>query len=189
MSRKGIVVKKLLAFAASNSSNSINQALLSYAVEKMGDHDVSFLDIRDYPLPIYGKDLEAGQGIPENAHKLKDAISSQDALIIASPEHNGSMPAVFKNIIDWLSRMVEPGQSFFGDSTKPVLLLSASPGPAGGATNLAHIERLMPYWGGDVKGNYSVGGFPESFQDGRLNSENDQELSAVIERFVSSFDH
>ena len=59
-------MKRLLAFAASNSSTSINQALLSYAVEKIGEHDVSVLDIRDYPLPIYGKDLEVDQGIPEN---------------------------------------------------------------------------------------------------------------------------
>lgn len=178
-------MKKILAFSASNSKNSINQALLSYAAEKINDHEISALDIRDYPLPIYGIDLEVEEGIPENAKRVKDILSQHDALIIASPEHNGSTPAVFKNMVDWLSRIAEPGQSFFGMSTKPILLLSTSPGPTGGMTNLATLENLMPYWGGDVKGRYSLGSFQQCFQEGQLRPDKDQELTTVIEKFLS----
>ena len=188
MYRKGLDMKRILAFSGSNSSKSINQVFVAYAADKIGNHEVGILDIRDYPLPLYGMDLEMGEGIPDNAKKLKGIFSKQDALIIASPEHNGSIPAVFKNIIDWLSRIVEPGESFFGNHAKPVLLLSASPGPTGGATNLANMERLMPYWGGDVKGKYSLGGFPDCFLNGRLSVDKDRELTAVIEQFMRILD-
>ena len=93
------------------------------------------------------------------------------------------MPAFLKNVIDWLSRATEPGQPFFGETKKPVLLLSASPGETGGATNIKTMSELMPWWGGDVKGTYSLGSYYEKFTDGQFNSETDEELTAIVNLF------
>lgn len=179
-------MKKILAFSGSSSDQSINQLLVKLAASKVEGETVQVIDIRDYPMPLYNPDLEQSKGFPESALKLKQILAEHDALMIASPEHNGSMPAVFKNTIDWLSRMVEPMQPFFGDSKKPVLLLSTSPGPNGGATNLATLANLMPWWGGDVIATYSLGSFFDHFSEGTLSEQTDAEIKEVVERFVAA---
>ncbi|MEH6448318.1 MAG: NAD(P)H-dependent oxidoreductase [Oleispira sp.] len=178
------MTKKVIAFSGSNSSQSINQALVKIAASKLKDAEVTIISLQDYELPLYSQDLEQNEGFPDKAKELKALIVEHDALIIASPEHNGSMPAVFKNTIDWLSRMVEPMQPFFGDEKKSVLLLSTSPGPTGGKNGLAHLASLMPWWGGDVKATYSLGSFYDHFLEGKLSSGIDHELTLVVDEFV-----
>ncbi|NRA60963.1 MAG: NAD(P)H-dependent oxidoreductase [Psychrobium sp.] len=178
-------MKKILAFSGSNHSQSIHQNLINITASKVVKNEVTIIDLNDFPLPIYSIDIE-NKGIPEQVKKLRQTMIEHDALIIASPEHNGSMPAFLKNIIDWLSRATEPGQPFFGVSTKPVLLLSASPGESGGATNLKAMAELMPWWGGDVKGTYSVGSYHEKITDGKLDLKTDKELTAIVLSFENS---
>lgn len=149
---------KILAFSGSSSSKSINQQLVTLAAGLMDPAEVTVIDIRDYPLPIYSIDIEEADGFPDNAHKLKALFSDHDGFLISCPENNGSMPAIFKNLIDWISRM---GGKIFQD--KPVLLLSASPGKGGGATNLANMEKLMSWWGGQVVASLSIGAFHDEF--------------------------
>lgn len=175
-------MKKILAFTGSNHSQSIHQNLINVTASKVTKNNVTLLDLTDFPLPIYSIDIET-QGIPEEVKKLKNIIAEHDALMIASPEHNGSMPAFLKNVIDWLSRVAEPGQSFFGATKKPVLLLSTSPGETGGATNINTMSKLMPWWGGDVKGTYSLGSYHDKFVDGQFNAETDNELTALVNAF------
>jgi len=175
-------MKKIIAFTGSNNSNSINKQLLNFAVEKIDKNQITVLDLSDYPLPIYGLDVEAS-GFPEAIYKLKDELIKYDALIITTPEHNGSMPAYLKNVIDWLSRLVPPQSPFFGDKAKPVLLMSTSPGPTGGATNLKTMTELMRWWGGDVKQTYSLGSYFEKVNNGKLIPKIDQELADVINLF------
>ncbi|WP_286234011.1 NADPH-dependent FMN reductase [Thalassotalea sediminis] len=178
-------MKKILAFSGSNHSQSINQSLINVAASKVSKHEVTVLDLNDYPLPMYGLDVQA-QGFPESATKLRELMSGYDALIIASPEHNGSMPAFLKNVIDWLSRLTTPGNPFFGDTVKPVLLMSTSPGPTGGATNIKTMAELMPWWGGEVKGTYSLGGFFDKYTDGQFDQETDRAISDVINTFEAT---
>jgi len=178
-------MKKILAFSGSNHSQSIHNVLIQSLAEKAKIAQVTTLDLTEFELPMYGIDVES-QGMPAMAIKLKEVMSEHDALIIASPEHNGSMPAFLKNVIDWLSRIAEPGQSFFGSSKKPVLLVSASPGENGGATNLKNMAELMPWWGGDVKGTYSLGNYQDKVQSGEFNAETDEELKALITYFEKS---
>lgn len=175
-------MKKILAFTGSNNSNSINQKLLDFATRNITLHDVTILNLNDYPLPLYGLDIEK-QGIPEQVIALKNVIFEYDALIIASPEHNGSMPAFLKNVIDWLSRLAKPKESFFGVKGMPVLLLSTSPGVNGGATNIRTMMELIPWWGGDVKGTFSLGSFYEVFTDGKFNTETENMIKEVIIAF------
>ena len=177
-------MKNVLAISASNSAESINRQLLTVAVKKITASAVNTVDIRDYPMPMYSSDLEGESGFPDTAKQLHDLFSQVDAFVISTPEHNGSMPAVFKNMIDWLSRMVSAESTLF--SGKPVLLISTSPGPRGGATNLQTLTQIMPYWGGDIRGSYSLGSFYENFSDGCLIAGEDQKLSDLIDEFIGS---
>ena len=162
-------MKKILAFSGSSSSKSINQKLVKAAANQVDQCAVTVIDIREFPLPIYSIDIEEAHGFPENAHKLMAMFSEHDGFLISCPENNGSMPAIFKNLVDWISRM---GDKIFQD--KPVLLLSASPGKGGGKTNLGNIEALMPWWGGSVVSTFSVGNFHDEFDSQTLQLRNKQ---------------
>ncbi|WP_045493905.1 NADPH-dependent FMN reductase [Vibrio hyugaensis] len=178
-------MKKIVAFTGSNNSQSIHNLLVQALANQATQTEVNTIDLNDFELPMYGLDIE-DQGIPENAHKLRATLNEHDAIIIASPEHNGSMPAFLKNVIDWLSRVAPQGTSFFGDTKKPVLLVSTSPGANGGATNIKTMAELMPWWGGDVKGTYSLGGFYEKFKDGEFDAVTSAKLSELMASFEKS---
>ena len=177
-------MKKILTVSASNSKNSINRTLLELASSKVVGHEVAMLDIRDYPMPFFSLDREESEGHPEAAKQIRALFAEYDAFIIASPEHNGGMPAEFKNLIDWVSRLGDLQNPMFA-TKKPVLLLSTSPGPNGGATNIQTLTQLMPWWGADVKGLYSLGSFFDYFVDGKLESEKDQELATSVTAFIN----
>lgn len=178
-------MKKILTVSASNSANSINRTILELASSKIEGHDVAMLDIRDYPMPFFSLDKEESEGHPETAKQVRALFAEYDAFIIASPEHNGGMPAEFKNLIDWVSRLGDLQSPMFGNK-KPVLLLSASPGPNGGATNLQTLTQLMPWWGADIKGSYSLGSYYEHLVDGSLNAEKEEAITKSVTDFVNA---
>jgi chromate reductase len=80
-------------------------------------------------IPLYDGDVEAAEGVPEPVTTFKDAIAAADGLLLVTPEYNNSIPGVFKNAIDWLSRPPADIQRVFGG--KPVALMGASPGGFG----------------------------------------------------------
>src|SRR3569832_1767482 len=80
-------------------------------------------------IPLYDGDVEANEGIPAPVTALKDAIAAADGLLLATPEYNNSIPGVFKNAIDWLSR--PPGDIKRVFAGRPVALIGASPGGFG----------------------------------------------------------
>ena len=95
----------IVTFAGSARRGSLNKKLARGAAlvaESLGAEGV-FVDLGDYPLPIYDGDLEVSEGIPENARALAELIEDADGLFIASPEYNGAYSALLKNTIDWLS--------------------------------------------------------------------------------------
>ena len=99
-------VPRILAFAGSLRADSFNKRLLKIAVrgaEEAGAN-VTCIDLRDYPLPIFDQDLEARDGMPANGRKIKDLMIAHDGLLLACPEYNSSITAVLKNTIDWASR-------------------------------------------------------------------------------------
>ena len=89
-------------------------------------------------IPIYDGDLEQAEGIPAPVASLKERIAAADGLLLVTPEYNNSIPGVFKNAIDWLSRPPDDIDRLFG--AKPVALMGASPGRGG--TRLAQIAWL-----------------------------------------------
>ncbi len=138
---------KILAFAGSTREASYNQQLVKIAAEgaRAAGAQVTYLDLRDLPMPLFDEDLEAKEGIPENARKFKELMMAHRGLLIASPEYNGSLTAVLKNAIDWASRPL-PGESPLALSCfrdKVAIIMSASPGGLGGMRGLTHLRTIL----------------------------------------------
>ena len=137
---------KILAFAGSTRTASYNKQLVRFAAEaaRAAGAEVTLLDLRDYPLPLFDGDLEEQQGLPENAKKLKAIFREHNGLLIASPEYNSSLTAVLKNTIDWVSRAEsddEPALAAYHG--KAAVLISASPGALGGLRGLVHLRAIL----------------------------------------------
>ncbi len=136
---------KILGFAGSTRSASVNKQLLKAAAHQAGTHgiDVTIIDLKEYPLPLYDGDEEESGGMPANALKIKQLIAKHDAVCIASPEYNASLTGVLKNTIDWTSRPGgedDPGAVW---QEQPVVLFSASPGGLGGIRALNHLRAVL----------------------------------------------
>jgi NAD(P)H-dependent FMN reductase len=148
---------KLLAFAATNNSQSINKALVSYATELV-NAEAEILDLNDYEMPIYSADREQQNGIPDLAKQLFSKFGQADAIVISFAEYNGSYTAAFKNIFDWVSRI---DRKLY--QNKPMVLMAASPGPGGAKNVLASAVESTPHFAGQVKAHVSVANFYDNF--------------------------
>ena len=172
-------MKKIIAFAGSNSKNSINKQLVTYASSLLDNIGVNILDLNDFELPIYGVDLEIEHGIPDNAHKFLDIIKASDGILISLAEHNGAYTAVFKNLLDWMSRI--ESKTFFG---KPMLLMATSPGGRGGASVLEMAQSRFPYHDANIVSVFSLPFFGDNFIDGRIsNKALDNDLKQALLKF------
>ncbi len=173
-------MKKILAFAGSNSKESINNKLIGYATQLNSEMDITHVDISALQAPIYNIDIEQASGIPESIQKFYTQLQTYDAYIIAFPEHNGMMPAFIKNIIDWMSRI---NNQFLGK--KPVLLLSTSPGPKGGANSLQFIAQLVQWWGANTVETLSLGNFFDQYDQG-LNQVNEPQFIQNLQKSIQN---
>jgi len=149
---------KVLAFAASNSKNSINKQLATYAANLVQSAEVEILDINDYEMPIFSEDREKELGQPEQAQAFYKKLGEADAIIISFAEHNGSYTAAYKNLFDWTSRI---DMKIF--QNKAMLMLATSPGPGGASSVLAAASGSAPYFAADVKGSISIPSFYDNF--------------------------
>ena len=136
----------LLFFSGSIRTGSVNQKLAKFGsrlAEQQGFR-ATFLDLKNYQLPLYDGDFETEQGIPDNANKLKDIIEQHDGIFIACPEYNSSITPLLKNTLDWISRT----KNADGSSAQPfkgraVALGAASPGGLGGMRVLISIRPIL----------------------------------------------
>jgi chromate reductase, NAD(P)H dehydrogenase (quinone) len=135
---------RVLVLRASLREESLNERLASIAaqVAEGSGAEVDRARIAEFDLPFYDEDLEAEQGIPEGAQAFCRRLKAADALVIAAPEYNASIPGVLKNLIDWVSRF-RP-QPFNG---KQCVLLSASPSMAGGNRGLWSLRIPLEHLG------------------------------------------
>jgi len=182
-------MKNIIAFSGSNNPNSINQQLIHIVSNYVEENNINesmkvnveVLNIRDYPAEMYGMEEEAN-GFPPSMQALCSKMQSADGFIISSPEHNGSIPAVLKNTMDWLSRM--EGKIYNG---KPLVLLSTSPGVRGGASVLQHLLNITPYHGAKVIGGHGVGTFHDKVVDNNLVAGEDRKkIQALIKELVQA---
>ena len=139
------MMPRILAFASSTRRASFNKKLVAIAAQgaREAGAEVTLIDLKDFPLPLFDQDLEAEQGMPENGKKLKKLFIDHDGLLIASPEYNSSFPAVLKNAIDWVSRPAPGEPSLVAFRGKVAALMSASPGALGGRRGLDHIRSIL----------------------------------------------
>jgi len=137
---------KILAFSGSSRRGSLNQLLLDVAVAGARDAgaEVTVLRLADLRLPVYDGDLEASDGLPAGALQFKALLATHDALLIATPEHNGGVTALLKNALDWASRPApgeRPGTNPF--AAKCAALLSASPGLLAGMRSQISLQIVL----------------------------------------------
>jgi chromate reductase len=177
---------KILLFAGSLRKDSLNKKFAREALRLLaarGGVETEFVDLQPLAIPVYDGDLEESSGIPAGVKELSAKITAADALVISTPEYNGSIPGIFKNTIDWLSR-IKPGAL----TGKQILLLAASPGALGGTRSLWHSRQPL-----EVLGNYvfpEVQALPLAHQafdaQGVLkDAKTVERLDGLLQRFVS----
>ncbi len=172
-------MKKVLAFAGSTSSTSMNKQLVSYTANQLKKVDSNVIDLNDFKVPVFSEDLEKEIAYPEGATKFNELLDNHDGFIISLAEHNGSYAAAFKNLFDWVSRK---DREVFRN--KPVLLMATSPGARGGATVLASALGTFPHMGANITGSLSFPKFYDNFKEGViLNEEFIENLSKEITEF------
>lgn len=159
---------KILAFAGSARAGSFNKKLVAIAAAsaRAAGGDVTAIDLRDYPMPLYDGDLEASSGLPEHAKRLKALFLAHDGLLLACPEYNSSITPLLKNTIDWVSRPAPGEGSLACFEGKVALLLAASPGALGGLRGLVAVRSILGNIGVVVlPGQLAVGTAGQAFDD------------------------
>jgi len=179
---------KILAFAATSSSKSLNKQLVSYATSLIdaNEHAIEIIDLNDYELPLYSEDREAELGQPVPARAFIDKIATSDAIVISFAEHNGSYTAAYKNIFDWASRITR--QVFQG---KQMVMLSTSPGPGGAGNVLKSAVESSVFFGGNVVGKLSVPSFYDNFDSSTVTLSDETlrtELGNIMRDLVTADD-
>lgn len=159
---------QVLGIAGSLRRASYNRALLRAAKELADDSiTMRFHDLRD--VPLYDADVES-RGDPDAVRALKEAIADADALLIATPEYQHSIPGVLKNALDWASR---PRRESVLNG-KPAAILGATPGRGATARAQSDLRKVLAYSRMHVYGGSSVliPNAAEVFDDeGRLSDE------------------
>jgi NAD(P)H-dependent FMN reductase len=140
-----MMMPRILAFAGSTRRESFNKKLVPLAAKGARDAgaEVTLIDLKDFPLPLFDQDLEAEQGMPDNGKKLKQLFIDHDGLLLACPEYNSSITAVLKNAIDWVSRPAPDEPPLVAFRGKVATLMSASPGALGGLRGLVHVRSIL----------------------------------------------
>ena len=183
---------KILVFAGSTRSGAYSGKTADIAQKElaMQGAEVTRISLADYPLPFMDEDLEKEKGIPENAVKLARLFVAHDAILIATPEYNGSLPPLLKNVIDWISRVREDG----GRPMRPlpgkvVAICSSSAGHFAGIRSASHLRQILSHIQMDViSPQVSVPNGGEAFnEDGtftaqRLHKSMSGLCTALIER-------
>lgn len=144
--------QKILAFAGSLREHSYCKRVVKTAMlgAQAAGAEVDFIDLRDFPMPIYNADLQDAEGFDENALKFQKLLCEYKGFLICSPEYNASLPAALKNVIDWASRANDEfkmGEVFSG---KVAAIMTASPGGFGGIRCLAHLRSILSVLGVNV---------------------------------------
>lgn len=172
---------KIIAFAGSNSHNSINKKLVTYVANLFEDATVEVLDLNDYALPVFSVDLEQEIGKPQLATDFLEKLASAEMIVVSLAENNGNYSVAFKNIFDWSSRQLK---DVF--QQKAVLLMATSPGARGGASVLEIAKNSLPRYGANIVATFSLPGFYENFDVDKQQISNplfDNQIKDIVKEF------
>jgi len=173
---------KITVIAGSLRKDSFNKKLAKIVVESVNKQGAkaTYIDLKEYEMPLYDGDIEARSGLPDNAKKLKKILKECDGIIFVSPEYNSSISAVLKNAIDWTSRNEGDEPNVVCYVNRLVLLMSASPSPLGGLRNLYHMRFFLSNIGSRV--------LPKQFTLRQAGKEFDEEGKFVDEKNYEKVD-
>lgn len=157
----------IVGLCGSLRAGSINRHALKLAGECMpAGMSLEIAEWRE--VPVFDADVMA-QGLPPSVQALRERIRRADGVLIATPEYNFSVPGSLKNVIDWISRGEDQPLAM-----KPLALLSASPGPLGGARVQYDLRKIMLFLNAMVlvKPEVFIGGAGGKFDaEGRCTDE------------------
>ena len=177
-------MKKIIAFAGSDSKTSINKQLVTYATSFIEDETIKIeiLDLNDYQLPTYSINVEKESGFPENVNKFLEKLKDADGILLSLAEHNHAYTAVFKSLMDWLSRIE---LKFFYN--KPMLLMSASPGARAAISVFDMATSRFPAHGSNIVSTYNFPSFYDNFKEGKVvDNQLNEDLKNAVHTFIKS---
>ena len=137
---------RLLCFAGSTRADSYNKKLarLAQHIASANGVEAVFVDLSDYPMPLYNGDLEAEDGPPRKAKEFKALLGEYQGVFISSPEYNSSVTPLLKNTLDWVTRVRAKGESGLEVYRSRVFAISgASPGYYGAMRSLLHLRQIL----------------------------------------------
>lgn len=171
--------KKIIAFAGSNSSASINKQLVKFVLSYFDGYELTLLDLNDFEMPLFSVDREKQSGHPNQAYNFLEAMKTADAIVCSVAEHNKNFTVAMKNVIDWCSRVE---LNFFYD--KPMLLMSTSTGGFGGGNSMNAAKFLFPKCGANIIETFSLPSFGKNFGEQRIL---DEALKKELEIKIDTF--
>ncbi len=186
MTKPASAEPRLLFFAGSAREKSWNKkvARLGEMIADANGIKGTFADLADYPMPLYCGDIEASDGPPENARKLKALMGVHTGIFIASPEYNASFSPLLKNTIDWISHIKDDGEtSMQVFKTRVFALGSASPGGMGGLRGLSQLRLVLEIGIGALvlPDQFAVPRAVDAFEDnGHLKNKDSQEQFKLL---------
>ncbi len=173
----------LVFLSGSTRKDSFNTQLAKIAADIAAKEgaQVEFINLADYPMPLFNQDLEVEEGAPATVIVLKEKFRAADGMFISTPEYNSTTPPLLKNTIDWLSRPSNDNEAplacFQG---KSAALVSASPGGWGGMRALDPLRLLLAHIGVNVVGNQlAVANTYDHLDDNGNLILNDQQIQAL----------
>jgi chromate reductase, NAD(P)H dehydrogenase (quinone) len=175
---------KILAFAGSNSSKSINFKLVSYVASQVKEIPVEIVDLSKMKVVMFSEDEENNNGYPFSISILHKQIKEANGLLISVNEHNSNPSAFFKNVIDWLSRF---DRWFLKD--KKVFLMSTSRGARGAKSSLAIVKEILIRFGAEIVETHSLENYNENFsieEQAIINPEINTEVMQKLDVFIKS---
>ena len=179
---------KILAFAGSLREHSFSKRVVKTAMKGAANAgaEVTFVDLRDYPMPIYNEDDHKRDGFSENALKFQKLLGEHDGFLIASPEYNGSLTGALKNMIDWTSRQSDEYKMVEVFKGKWAAIMTESPGAFGGLRCLGHLRTVLSIMFVNVlPTEIAVGKVQEMF-DGDGAEMRDEKMRGILEGLGAS---
>jgi len=180
--------QKILAFAGSLREHSFSKRVVKTAARgaELAGAEVDFIDLRDFPMPLYNADDHERDGFDETAARFQSLLHEYQGFLICSPEYNASLPAALKNAIDWASRPhgdFKMGAVFTG---KVAAITTVSPGVFGGIRCLGHLRAILSILGVNVlPSELAVGKVHEMF-DGDGAEMTDERMKKLLENLGAS---
>ena len=173
---------RILALVGSLRAASYNHQLAEAAVK----HAPDGTDVQIYEglaeVPFYNEDLDRPGDVPGPAQALRDAVARADALLLVTPEYNGTIPAALKNAIDWISRPFRSGAIV----DKPVAVVGTSGGQYGGAWAHDDTRKTARIAGAHVLGNVALSVPLAAERFGATHPADDDEVAAALSEALAT---